>query len=325
MHLFNRRDCAIVVGLTLGMLPAWWTPADADVVPATDATALVTGLQSTDPGTRIASAHSIAALDRVPTNAIPVLVDALDDMYFDVRMNATKALGKIGKEAIPPLMTALASDDYYMALYAARAVGELGDIQAEADLARQLIHNTRLPGADQERQVFAARALMRVKCRDTNLMNELKSAYESTNNDLVQHGLAMSMTYLGEEANVMIPVFAANIMNRPHAKPVLQEMGRAAVPAMIKKLQGAADNREVWNLYEFFGGLGADGAPAIPFLVKELQEPRDPWFGELAARLLGQIGVFDESVLGALEAARHSSVKSIANAAEESLAKRKSP
>jgi hypothetical protein len=88
-------------------------------------------------------------------------------------------------------------------------------------------------------------------------------------------------------------------------------------------VSGDVDKRAAWAIFETLADIGQDAASAVPLLVKELQDPRDPWFGQLAARLLGQMGIFTEEVVSALEAASRSGDGRIAEAAAAALEQRR--
>ncbi|MBM3242164.1 HEAT repeat domain-containing protein [Candidatus Poribacteria bacterium] len=59
--------------------------------------------------------------------AVPALIAALNDEAWEVRANATVALGKMGQTVVPALIAALKDQDAPVRRNAARALGDIGD------------------------------------------------------------------------------------------------------------------------------------------------------------------------------------------------------
>jgi HEAT repeat protein len=265
----------------------------------------------------------LAAGGRLGEEAVPVLIDALNDAYFDVRASAATCLARIGEPALPALRNALAADDYYTQIWAAVAVGRIGKAAGDRETALCLLHNAQLPGCDQQRQMWAAWALMEIACGDPLLAEELIAAYRSSRSQSVRRCIGVSLTYLGDAVADIIPEMITHIGQHDHVRAVLREFGKAAVAPLMDAVSGDIEKRVAWAIYETLADIGEDAAAAVPLLVKELQNPRDPWFGQLAARLLGQMGIFTEEVVSSLEAASRSGDARISEAASVALEQRK--
>lgn len=303
---------AVMINLT-GILVLTAAPVSTDPV---------TNLKSADPSVRIEAAKTLAAKETIAKEAIPALIDALDDMYYDVRTSAADALAKIGPAALPELKTALQQSDYYTPLYAARAVGQLAGSANQAEVAKYLVRNTQLPGPDQQQQLWAAWALSRINCSDPSVYADVSTAFKQCTQPDICKYLGRSVLNFGAQAEGLAANVVARMNEIPNATEMLQGFGKAAIEPILKALE-TAENRQAFGLIAALGSIGPDAEAAIPVLIKELQTPRDPWFGALAAKSLGEIGVFNEAVVAALTAASQSESKEIANSATEALAKKK--
>ena len=70
----------------------------------------VEALKKDDPNARMKAANELGFIQTDTAQAVPALVDALEDSYEPVRRNAIYALGAIGKPAVEPLIDALDSE-----------------------------------------------------------------------------------------------------------------------------------------------------------------------------------------------------------------------
>ena len=77
------------------------------LAPTMDIESAVTALKTDDPNTRMKAANALGFMREEAVEAIPALVDALEDRYEPVRRNAIYALGAIGELAVDPLIDAL--------------------------------------------------------------------------------------------------------------------------------------------------------------------------------------------------------------------------
>jgi HEAT repeat protein len=95
------------------------------------------GLVSTDAGVRASAARSLGKIG--DAEAIPYLLQALQDSDYGVRLNAAEALGQIGDaQAVTDLLRALQDSDNNMRRAAATALGRIGDAQAVPGLLQAL-------------------------------------------------------------------------------------------------------------------------------------------------------------------------------------------
>ena len=67
----------------------------------------VESLKTDDPAARMEAANTLGFMRGDAAEAVPALIDALEDSYEPVRRNAIYALGAIGKPAVEPLIDAL--------------------------------------------------------------------------------------------------------------------------------------------------------------------------------------------------------------------------
>ncbi|RKU15084.1 hypothetical protein C6500_20535 [Candidatus Poribacteria bacterium] len=75
-----------------------------------DVVSAVSALKTGDPNARMKAANELGFMRTDAAEAVPALVDALEDSYEPVRRNAIYALGAIGKPAVEPLTDALDSE-----------------------------------------------------------------------------------------------------------------------------------------------------------------------------------------------------------------------
>ena len=72
-----------------------------------DIESAVTALKTDDPNTRMKAANALGFMREDAAEAVPALIDALEDSYEPVRRNAIYALGAIGELSVEPLIDAL--------------------------------------------------------------------------------------------------------------------------------------------------------------------------------------------------------------------------
>jgi HEAT repeat protein len=87
----------------------------------------IAALGDDDAAVRSRAADDLGTLGESAAEAIPLLIQALCDVYEPVRLNAAYALGSIGGPAVPELIETLGVEDQIMrrmAAYALAAVGE---------------------------------------------------------------------------------------------------------------------------------------------------------------------------------------------------------
>ena len=77
------------------------------LAPTMDIESAVTALKTDDPNTRMKAANALGFMREAAVEAVPALIDALEDSYEPVQRNAIYALGAIGELAVEPLIDAL--------------------------------------------------------------------------------------------------------------------------------------------------------------------------------------------------------------------------
>lgn len=77
------------------------------LAPTMDVESAVTALKTDDPNTRMKAANALGFMREDAVEAVPALIDALEDSYEPVQRNAIYALGAIGELAVEPLINAL--------------------------------------------------------------------------------------------------------------------------------------------------------------------------------------------------------------------------
>jgi HEAT repeat protein len=102
--------------------------------------ALIEVLQDEDGRVRATAARALGKIGPEAERAIPVLAEALQSQNEDhnVKLEAAEALGKMGSEAIPALAKALQHEQYFVRRIAARALGERGGARAVPALTKAL-------------------------------------------------------------------------------------------------------------------------------------------------------------------------------------------
>jgi HEAT repeat protein len=108
------------------LLASQMTPAD-DPLPA-----LVRRLRSQTPSDRLQAAKDLGRLGWLAREAMPALVNLLNDEDGKVREAAAHAIGQMGPDALPILREMLNHQDKYVRRHAAWAMGKLGPLAKPA-------------------------------------------------------------------------------------------------------------------------------------------------------------------------------------------------
>ncbi|MBL7134089.1 MAG: HEAT repeat domain-containing protein [Phycisphaerae bacterium] len=186
-------------------------------------------------------------------DAVPHLIEGLEDSDRGTRSCAATALARIGPEAVPALIDALQHKDIHVRCEAAWALGSLGP-QAKTGVPA-LIRLLKGDGA----MHFAAEALYEIVPGDPTPVPLL---------------LDMVRRYRGEEARL--------------ARNVLSRIGRASVPALRRALEDQ-NHRVRAAAAKAIGAAGPQAEEAVPELTQALQDT-DSNVREYAAEALGAIG-----------------------------------
>lgn len=124
---------------------------------------IIKALEYEDTYVRDSAAEALGEIGPEAKDAIPTIIDLLQDGRVYVRESAANALGEIGpyaNEAVPALITALGDEDSWVRVYAAEALGKIGVKEAVPALIKAL--------EDEDKYVRgeAVRALKKITGKD---------------------------------------------------------------------------------------------------------------------------------------------------------------
>ena len=109
------------------LCPGAVSAGDKKADPAETIAKLIDNLKKKDdPVARLQAAMEIAEFGPAAKDAVPSLVDLLQNGDEDLKLNAALALGKIGKAAVAPVTEILAAKDEDSRFYALWALGWIG-------------------------------------------------------------------------------------------------------------------------------------------------------------------------------------------------------
>ena len=245
---------------------------------AMDIVSAVAALKADDTAARMKAANTLGFMRESAADAVPALVDALEDSYEPVRRNAIYALGAIGKPAVEPLIDALASEkeafDMEPILHicdaahglaaisasaapalikalqdarenvrasAAYTLGEMGPLAAEA--VDGLIAS--LTDTSEEVRRHATSALGMIKVPVSKTVPALVEVLEDREDTDLAFFAAQALTRIGPDATEAIPALQAALMSesayvRGFASEALSRIGTAeALQALVPFLRTA--------------------------------------------------------------------------------------
>ncbi|MFW5858829.1 MAG: HEAT repeat domain-containing protein [Planctomycetota bacterium] len=339
-----------IASLCLLALCGW--AADDTAAPPRSVMAVAPALESADASRRIAASFELREHGADAAPAMPILARCLGDKYYHVRRNAAATLAAIGEPAIPPLIDALRERTYHRPMHAAEALGRMGPIagEAAAELGSLLMRREQ---ADCASRRWAAWALAQLGEGAEPALDQLMTFLEQRQPGLATRYAATAIGNIGAEARRALPLLLAIMKDTPAAKRAIGRLGPTAVAAVLAEAKASTDKKEVWAHIDTFAAFGEQAGPAIDWLVSELDPGRDQWFvahtaaalgriGQTAARAvpvlatvatehgyanarrqaciaLGRIGVDNDVVRAALEAAREDADDEVAAAARTAL------
>ncbi len=182
------------------------------------------------------------------TEAIPSLVDALEDAEVEVRCAVCKALGQLKNEqAIKPLVTALKDKKAVVRQAVSNALGQIGSAQAVKSLI------TALNDKDANVREEAARALGQIG--DARAIKPLITALTEHNG--LEQAVAFALKKLGKPA--ISPLIALLKHNdqaiRNKASLTLEKLGKSATSSLVPVLISENDDARhcAADLLEKFG------------------------------------------------------------------------
>ena len=266
------------------------------------------------------------------------LVEQLDDS--EAGWKAAESLAGEGDEAVQRLRIALASEDQGYA--AARALGLMGQRGVPSLMDALLMrHNLPLQKRAASGLVWAgdsARASWQTlwKNRTREELDRVRSAFEEGVDIRLPTKTSASFEREGWERDVAVrawcvanasfegmqranpePRISAAIVIRECCELASKHTGNLPQFARMPEFLLDKDQRVRVEVVRALSNLGPLAAPAADALAKTLREDESTWVQALAATALGRIGVNNEAVVDALEAAlEHSDLGVRAHAAQ---------
>ena len=245
---------------------------------AIDIHAAVESLKTSNPAACMKAANTLGFRREEAAEAVPALIDALEDSYEPVRRNAIYALGAIGKPAVEPLIEALDAEKEAFEMEpilhicdaahglaaigaaavpalvavlkderenvrasAAYALGEMGPVAAEAVDA--LI--TLLTDESEEVRRHAISALGMIKVPTSKTVPALVKVLENPEDTDLAFFAAQALTRIGPDATEAVPALGGALMSesayvRGFSSEALSRIGTAeALQALVPFLRTA--------------------------------------------------------------------------------------
>jgi len=216
--------------------PQQMTPAD-DPLPV-----LVAALRSREPLERLQAAKDVGRLGWLAREALPTLVNALQDSDAKVREAVAHAIGQMGPDALPVLSEMLNHRDKYVRRNAAWSMGKLGP------LARPALNSltAALMDTDPRTASGIAQALGNMGADGADAIPALAEAMRGTNIVLCRLA-AKALSQIGP------PALATLIAHLQHSDPFVRgesamaigwmgPVARSAVPFLIHVVRGQNTN-----------------------------------------------------------------------------------
>ena len=244
----------------------------------TDVASAVAALKTDDPNARMKAANELGFMRTDTAEAVPALIDALEDSYEPVRRNAIYALGAIGKPAVAPLahaldsekeafdmepilhicdaahglasigapavpalITALEDERENFRASAAYALGEIGPVAAEAVDGLVAL----LTDESEEVRRHATSALGMIKVPVSKTVPALVRVLENREDTDLAFFAAQALTRIGPDATEAVPTLREALMSesayvRGFSSEALSRIGTAeALQALVPFLRTA--------------------------------------------------------------------------------------
>ena len=261
-------------------------PVAKDAVPA-----LIDRLQDKDPAIRREAILALAAMEREATSAAGSVAAALDDEH--TRVAATYALGRIGQipaDADGRIRANSKSDDKVLSTASLWALARVHpeDKELRREATEQLI--ARLKEKDSLVRVAAAHALVALPPAPEITMPIWEKAFQDADETTIRHALGAFVT-LGAPAVPRLVNALKYEQVRGHVIYALGEIGPAAAPATpaLAKLINDQDDRIAHEAVIALAKIGPGAEDAVPELVKVLAASDESGI-PAAAYALGRIG-----------------------------------
>ena len=244
-----------------------------------DVALAVAALKTDDPNARMKAANELGFMRTDGVEAVPTLVDALEDSYEPVRRNAIYALGAIGKPAVEPLIDALNSEkeafEMEPILHICDAAHGLATIGAPAVPA--LI--TALQDERENVRASAAYALGEIGPVAAEAVDGLVALLTDTSEEVRRHATS-----------------ALGMIKVPVAK---------TVPALVEVLKNREDTDLGFFAAQALTRIGPDATEAVPALREALMS-ESAYVRGFSSEALGRIGTAEalEALVPFLRTAR---------------------
>jgi|GEM_PF-1256220 len=222
------------------------------------------------------------ALQALGWHAVPHLIQALQDVDYEVRGAACRALGEIGDpQAIPHLIQALQDENERVREAACWALGAIGDPQAIPHLIQAL--------QDVDYEVRGAACLVLGAIGDPQAIPSLLQARRDEN-DWVRFAAGEALDWIGDPQAIPHLIQALQDVDYEVREAAREALGRIGDPQAIPHLIQALQDVDYEVRSAACWALGAIGDPqAIPHLIQALQDV-DYEVRSAACWALGRIG-----------------------------------
>ena len=200
----------------------------------------ITALGNDDNAIRASAADALGPFGEAATDAIPQLIQALQDSYEPVRLNAAYALGTIGEPAVPHLIETLGHENAPTRRVAAYALAAVGAPAVPA--LREALQHTEDA----------------VRIEATYAFAQIGDPAEAAIPALIEHT---------KDPAVEVRRYLADAFGGigPAAAP--------AVPALIEMLENDEDKQARFEAALALAQIGPDASDAVPALANALRDP----------------------------------------------------
>ena len=278
---------------------------------------------SRTPGARANAAYGLGRYKGRGAEVVPVLIEAMKNREPEAQTGALIALGWLSDEsraAIPVVLPALRADDADVrrtAAYVLAAIAPAGD----AAVIAALIGSTHDESQSVRSSAISSLAVVGKGSREaaTEIARCLGDAAAELN---TRATAARRLADVGVP-DVAIPALTSAFEKDPEATPTVavalcmldSPHAAKALDWLVSKL---GDTNPRWSVLPLLGQLGARAAPAVPAIVRVLEEP-DVFRRQLAASALADIGPAAKDALPALEKAAQGADANVAAVAKNAI------
>ena len=238
---------------------------------------------------RRAALHSLETIGPEGVDALPEIIQALNDEDTEVKRRAVNVLGSIGPEAmdaVPELIKSLQEQDEGLRCDVFTALGNIGEDAKET--IPLMISELESDGNCQDSAMkalakFGSLSAPAIPALEKILNNDqsgyLQTTAAQTLGDIGEPALDALITALGND-DTTIRYIAANAIEK------IGPAASAAVPALTKALQ-ESEKASAYTYFNALGNIGPGASQAVPVLVEFL---KDVDLQEDAVKTLGKIG-----------------------------------